>query len=113
MKTKLMLQLWFWFVIALLGWATVTASMTENVVDAFGRIWADPWGKATLIDAYAGFFAFYIWILSREKSTLSRLAWLVILCGTGNFGMAGYALWQIRKMNPDDTLSSLLSEKRG
>ena len=111
MRTKFLLQAWFLFVIAVLLWATVTASLQENVMNAFSRLWADPWGKATLIDAYAGFFAFYIWILAREKGWFKRLLWLVILCATGNFGMAGYALWQISKLKKDEGLADLLTGK--
>jgi len=58
---------------------------------------AEPWGLATMFDAYFGFLAFWLYIAWRERSALKIAAWLVALLFLGNFAIAGYALvclWQ-------------------
>ena len=63
-----------------------------NVVIGFVTVCSEPWGLATMFDAYFGFLAFWLYVAWRESSWLARAAWLVALLLLGNFAIAGYAL---------------------
>lgn len=81
-------------------WATVTASLDRDVFTAGAELWADPWGRATLFDAYFAFLAVYLFIAWRERSHLARGGWLIALLTLGNFAISAYfllALWRLPK----------------
>jgi len=68
-----------------------------NVIIGFETVCSEPWGLATMFDAYFGFLAFWLYVAWRERSVLARVGWLVALLLLGNFAIAGYALaclWQ-------------------
>lgn len=83
-----------WCILVLLAMLGVTswASLHENVLAAFLRLAQDPWGLATLFDAYFAFLTVWLWIAWRESSALSRGIWLVAILLLGNFAIATYAL---------------------
>ncbi len=98
------------------GWAvlggmllvTLQASLQEDVFTAAARLWADGWFRATLADAYFGFFWFWLWIAWRERRWSRALVWLVLVMGLGNFAMAGYLLWRLRSLAPGEGVAELL-----
>jgi hypothetical protein len=63
-----------------------------NVIEGYVTVCREPWGLATMFDAYFGFLAFWLYIAWRENTWVSRIAWLVALLLLGNFAIAGYAL---------------------
>ncbi len=83
-----------WCILVLLAMLGVTswASLHENAVAAFLRLARDPWGLATLFDAYFAFLAVWFWIAWRERSALSYGIWLVAILLLGNFAIATYML---------------------
>lgn len=50
------------------------------------------WGQMSMVDLYVGFLLFYLWILRREKTILSKLFWFVLLMVTGSLATALYIL---------------------
>lgn len=73
-------------------WVTVVASLDRNVLTAGAEIWADPWGKATLFDAYFAFLTVYLFIAWRERSNVARGLWLIAILLLGNFAISAYFL---------------------
>lgn len=67
-----------------------------NVLDGFVTVCSEPWGLATMFDAYFGFLAFWLYAAWRERTTTARIGWLVALLLLGNFAIAGYALLCLR-----------------
>lgn len=68
-----------------------------NVIIGFVTVCSEPWGLATMFDAYFGFLAFWLYTAWRERTWLARASWLIALMLLGNFAIAGYAfacLWQ-------------------
>ena len=63
-----------------------------NVLDGFVTVCSEPWGLATMFDAYFGFLAFWLYVAWRESRWSARAGWLVGLLLLGNFAIAGYAL---------------------
>ena len=70
----------------------VWCGMQSNFLDALGRIWAEPWGKGTLLDLYVGFVIVAGWIAWREQSIPRAACWFVLLCGLGNLATLAYLL---------------------
>ena len=63
-----------------------------NVLHGYVTVCSEPWGLATMFDAYFGFLAFWLYVAWRERTVGARLGWFVALMLLGNFAIAGYAL---------------------
>jgi len=63
-----------------------------NVFGGYVTVCSEPWGLATMFDAYFGFLAFWLYVAWREQTVASRLGWFIALMLLGNFAIAGYAL---------------------
>ncbi len=73
-----------------------------NVIKGFEIVCSEPWGLATMFDAYFGFLAFWLYVAWRERTVGARLGWLVALLLLGNFAIAAYALLCL-KQSGDET----------
>lgn len=71
---------------------TVVAVGDRSITEALIELWPDPWFRATLADAYFGFFTIWLWIANRETGVLSRAVWFVLIMVLGNIAVAGYFL---------------------
>jgi hypothetical protein len=112
MNLRRLLTAYFIFVLLAMTWvswhACVAPSISSlpaytgrglNVLDGYVTVCGEPWGLATMFDAYFGFLAFWLYIAWREKSWLPRLAWLLALLLLGNFAIAAYALICLAQSN--------------
>lgn len=111
MQTKRLLQGFFLVVLAAMTWVTVRASLHENVLVAAGPLLNNPWGLATLFDAYLGFLTFYVWLAYKEQRWSRRLLWLVLILLLGNFAMAFYVLRELARLTSHDTMATLLTRR--
>ena len=98
-------------VLGLMLFVTISASLQQDIVTAGQLLWPDPWFRATLADAYCGFLFFYLWLVSREKGTIARLVWLVLIVTLGNIAMAAYVLLQLKRLRPEDGIDQLFALK--
>jgi hypothetical protein len=73
-------------------YAAVAGKEGINVIKGFETVCSEPWGLATMFDAYFGFLAFWLYTAWRERTVAARLGWFVALMLLGNFAIAGYAL---------------------
>lgn len=90
---------------------TVDASLDRSVVVAARDLWRDPWGRATLFDAYFAFLAVWVWIAWRERTALARGAWLVALLALGNFAIAAYFLHALATLPPGSSWQGLFARR--
>lgn len=95
-------------VITLMLWATVRASLDRSVVDAAVDLWRDPWGRATLFDAYFAFLFVWLWMAWRTRGWTGRVLWLIAVLTLGNFAIAAYVLIAVARLAPDQGVSDLL-----
>ena len=82
--------------VAMIG-LTAVAGGDRNIGEALIALWPDPWFRATLADAYFGFFTIWLWIAYRETGVLSRSVWFVLIMTLGNIAVAAHFLrlfWQ-------------------
>jgi len=98
------------FSLILLGMIAVTtrAFIQEGIFDQGSKLWPMWWFRATLADAYFGFFTFYAWVFYKESSALSRVVWLILICLLGNIAMSIYMLRLLFKLNSNDPAELLL-----
>jgi hypothetical protein len=104
---KKLLQILFTVFLLIILWATVRASLSQNILDAGRALWPDKWFQATLIDAYLAFFTFYCWVFYKEARWYSRASWFLLIMGLGNIAIAGYVLIQLWKAK-DGSLEKIL-----
>ena len=98
------------FTVILLSMMAMTfwASMNRSVFQAGRGLWPDPWFLTTLLDAYLGFLIFYVWVAYKERTTLSRILWFLLIMALGNMAAAFYVLLQLRKLRPGEGWEKLL-----
>ena len=91
-----------WFVIPavtlamllmVMAYAAATGSSFGNAMSA---IWAEPWGKAVVVDVYAGLILAGAWIGWREPTMLRASGWWLALALTGNMATCVYVLLALR-----------------
>lgn len=97
----LKLKSFAYFVLISMIVVTSWASYHESVFAGGSKLFDQPWGIATLVDTYFGFFMFYLWVLYKERTALAKGIWLILIVGLGNIAMAVYLLIQIKKRRSD------------
>ncbi|MEI6248337.1 MAG: DUF1475 domain-containing protein [Verrucomicrobiota bacterium] len=129
MKTRNALIAYFVLVLAAMTWvswyactaptitslpqyAALTGKAGLNVVDGYVTVCSEPWGLATMFDAYFGFLAFWLYVAWRERSGLARVLWLVALMTLGNFAIAAYALACLFKAPADARLETIFFTRK-
>ncbi len=129
MNLRRSVALYFVLVLAAMTWvswyATTTPTITSlpryaalagkegiNVIKGFETVCSEPWGLATMFDAYFGFMAFWLYVAWRERTALSRLGWLVALLLLGNFAIAAYALLCLRASPGENDPAKLFFTRR-
>ena len=83
-----------------------------NVIKGFEIVCSEPWGLATMFDAYFGFLAFWLYVAWRERTVASRLGWLVALLLLGNFAIAGYALLCLKQSGDETDLGKVFFTRK-
>ena len=129
MKARPALVAYFVFVLAAMTWvswyactAPTITSLPQyaelkgkaglNVLHGYVTVCSEPWGLATMFDAYFGFLAFWLYVAWRERSGLARLGWFVALMVLGNFAIAGYALLCLYQAPADATLDAIFFTRK-
>lgn len=105
------LKILFALIFILMVGITTWASLDKNVIQGFADIWAQPWGVATLADAYCGFLTFYAWVFYRETSLAARMGWFVTIMIFGNIAMSVYVLMVIFRAGPNARVEDILLKR--
>jgi hypothetical protein len=90
----------------------VTAKEGLNVLHGYVTVCSEPWGLATMFDAYFGFLAFWLYVAWREQTIASRLGWFVALMLLGNFAIAAYALLCLSKAKGETDLGKVFFTRK-
>lgn len=113
-----------WIVLIAMTWvswyATTTPTITSlpeyaalagkegiNVIDGFVTVCSEPWGLATMFDAYFGFLAFFLYVAWREYSLTARVGWFIALMLLGNFAIVTYLLLALRAAPGENDLAKV------
>ncbi len=113
MMTVRSARIYFSLILAVIIGVTAWASTYESVWDGFVHVGREPWGLATLADAYLGFMTFYAWVLYRENSMMRKFVLLPVILFFGNIAMSLYVLWLAFKLPADASVERILfNEKR-
>lgn len=106
-----LLRILFSLILAAMIAVTTWAGSKRNLFEAGGELVRNPWGVATLFDAYFGFLTFYAWVAYKERSILARVVWFVLIMTLGNIAMAVYVLLKLFGMPANGTVEQLLLRK--
>ena len=91
------LKLLFGAILVVMLWVTLRASLARSVFEN-GALLRDPWGLATLADAYCGFLTFYAWVFYKESRAAARGVWLLLILALGNIAMSIYVLREVLRL---------------
>ena len=125
MTSRRAVTLYFIFVLVAMTWvswyACVTPSISSlpeyagkglNVLDGYVTVCSEPWGLATMFDAYFGFLAFWLYVAWREQTIASRLSWFVALMLLGNFAIAAYVLLCLKQSGDETDLGKVFFTRK-
>jgi len=90
----------------------VDAKEGLNVLHGYVTVCSEPWGLATMFDAYFGFIAFWLYVAWRERTAGARLGWLVALLLLGNFAIAAYALLCLKQSGEETDLGKIFFTRK-
>lgn len=111
MKAIPILRVFFIMVLVSMLSVTLWASLQGALWKVPREVATHPWFIATLFDAYWGFLTFYCWVFYLERSSLSRVLWLVAILLLGNIAMAVYALIRLFRLPVDATMETFLLKR--
>lgn len=98
--------------IAFMAYAFVYGDISQSGPILFGS----PWGLMTIVDLYAGFILFAIFIVSQEQQLTRYAPWVIALMFLGNLVACLYLLmWLNRKKHregAEDNLAALKTNIR-
>ncbi len=92
----------------LLLMCAVWAGLERGLFEAGRELIRDRWFLMTLLDVYAGFIIFFVWVAYKETHNGLRVLWLILIMTLGNIATLAYLLIQIRKLPPAAPVSALL-----
>lgn len=81
----------------LMGGALVHGVTAGDLVEEGGLLLALAWGRATIIDVYAGLALFAAWVWQREPRWWVAGAWIAALCLMGNLAAGCYVVLAARR----------------
>ena len=92
--------------IAWIALLAMTAVLLNGFINGdFGQdgseLLANPWGVVSLVDLYAGFALFSLWIAFREKSAGSAVVWILLMMVLGFFTGSLYVLVMLYRSQGD------------
>ncbi|BET68511.1 DUF1475 family protein [Opitutales bacterium ASA1] len=90
---------------------TTWASMAVPLFDLPREVYGNPWFLATLLDAYWGFIAFWVWVAWKERRVAAGAIWLVAILLLGNFAMAAYALRELFTVERSEPLATVFARR--
>lgn len=93
-------------IIAWIGLLGMTAVLLNGFVNGNfsqdgSQLLANPWGVVSLVDLYAGFALFSLWIVFREKSVWMAILWVVLMMVLGFFTGSLYVLVMLYRSKGD------------
>lgn len=83
-----------------------------NVLGGYVTVCSEPWGLATMFDAYFGFMAFWLYVAWREPTVVPRLVWFVAVMTLGNFAIAAYALICLFTAKSETTIGKIFFSRK-
>jgi hypothetical protein len=93
-------------------YAAIAGKEGINVIDGFVTVCSEPWGLATMFDAYFGFMAFWLYTAWRARTFGARLGWLVALLLLGNFAIAAYVLLCLKQSGDETDLGKVFFTRK-
>lgn len=91
----------------------IIATISQNIFEAVGNMWPNWWFKATLADAYFGFLTFSVWVAYKELRLWRKLFWFALIMLLGNLAISAYMLFELYKLQGNDTFATLLTRRNG
>ena len=93
-------------------YAAIAGKEGINVIDGFVTVCSEPWGLATMFDAYFGFLAFWLYTAWRARTVGARIGWFVALMLLGNFAIAAYVLLCLKQSGDETDLGKVFFTRK-
>lgn len=90
-----------WIALLAMIAALLNGFINGNFGEDGSALLANPWGIVSIIDLYAGFVLFSLWIAFREQSIWAAVLWIVLMMVLGFFTGSLYVLVMLYKSRGD------------
>lgn len=91
----------------------ISTSIGSNLFKEWDFLGTIPWMRATLWDFYANVIVIYLWVCYKEKSTVPKIVWLVLLVILGSIASCAYVLIQLFRLKPGEGLKEFFIKQNG
>lgn len=102
------LRILFGFIFLFMIYATIRASLQNNLFEVLPSLLDQPWTVMALYDAYFGFITFYTWVFYKESGLVIRILWFILIMLLGNIAMSVYVLIKLSRLKSGDGFEKLL-----
>ena len=113
MKTVPILKVFFSLLFAWMCYQVISTSISSNLFKEWDFLGSIPWMRATLWDFYANVTVLFLWVCYKEKSTLLKIIWLILLVALGSIATCAYVLIQLFKLKPGGGLKEFFGKQNG
>lgn len=86
----------------------IATSIESNLFAEWSNLASIPWMTATLKDFYANMVIIALWMFYKEKTSLSRAAWLLLFVCFGSIATSAYVLMHLFRVSATDSLERVL-----
>lgn len=97
-----LIGIWCWMV-----FIVVSTSFESNLFKEWAFLSSIPWMRATLWDFYGNVLVIYVWLCYKERQVFKCLIWAVLFFCLGSIATIGYLIWQLFKVNKNDSLGKV------
>lgn len=90
-----------WIALLAMTIALLNGFINGNFAEDGSALLANPWGVVSIVDLYAGFALFSMWIAFREKTIWVAVLWIVLMMVLGFFTGSLYVLVMLYRSQGD------------
>lgn len=94
-------------------YTVIVTSLQSNLFTQWHFLGSIPWMRATLWDFYTNVAVIYLWLCYKEKNTMPKIVWLILLVTLGSIATCSYVLIQLFKLKPGDGLNQFFVKQNG
>ena len=92
-------------------YVVVTTSLNSNLFKEWNFLGSIPWMRATLWDFYANVLVIFVWVCYKEKNSLLKALWLILLVALGSIASCAFVLIQLFRLKPNEGLRELFGNQ--
>jgi hypothetical protein len=105
------LKIGFSAILIFMCYEVISTSLESNLFEQWDFLGSIPWMRATLFDFYANVLVIFVWVCYKEKGSLLKVMWFILLVCLGSIASCIYVLIQLFKLKKGEGLTELFAKR--